>query len=125
VLAALDWFLTILHVGVVLAFVVLWIPRATARFHRWLVVLVAFSWLVIGLLKGSIGYCFLTDLHWHVKRARGVTHLPGSFLKYVADYVTGTNVSPSLIDEIAGALFVGVCAATAFRWWQLAAKRRF
>jgi hypothetical protein len=123
VLAFLDCFLTALHVGVVLAFVFLWIPKATSRWHGRLVVLVAFSWLVIGLLMGRVGYCVLTDLHWRVKRARGITHLPGSFLKYMADYVTGTSVSPALIDEVAATVFVGVCAAALFRWWQARHER--
>ncbi|HEX3597809.1 MAG TPA: DUF2784 family protein [Polyangiaceae bacterium] len=114
-LAALDWFLTALHVGIVLAFVFLWIPKSTALWHGRLVALVAFSWLVIGLLEGSIGYCVLTDLHWRVKRARGITHLPGSFLKYVVDYVTGANVSPALINRVAATTFVGVCCAAIFR----------
>jgi hypothetical protein len=118
VLAVVDWLLTTLHVAVVLAFVFLWIPKATWRWHGRLVALVAFSWLVIGLFKGAVGYCFLTDLHWRVKRARGATHLPGSFLKYMADYVTGTDVSPALIDLVAAAVFAGVCLAAIVRAWQ-------
>jgi hypothetical protein len=111
VLAALDWVLTVLHVGVVLAFVFLWIPRRTARLHGWLVALVSFSWIVIGYFKG-FGYCVLTDLQWRVKHARGQTHLPGSFLKYMADRVSGTDVPSSLINDVAAVVFfVGVGAA--------------
>lgn len=117
-LAVVDWLLTALHVAVVLAFVLLWIPRATWRWHGRLVAIVAFSWLAIGLYKGVPGYCFLTDLHWRVKRARGVTHLPGSFLKYMADRVTGTDVPPALIDRIAVTVFAGVCLAAMLRAWQ-------
>ena len=123
-LAALDWLLTALHVAVVLAFVFLWIPRATWRWHGRLVAIVAFSWLGIGFLKGAVGYCFLTDLHWRVKRARGETHLPGSFLKYMADRVTGTDVSPGLIDVVAATVFVGVCLAASLRAWQAWRARR-
>ncbi|HEX4339303.1 MAG TPA: DUF2784 family protein [Polyangiaceae bacterium] len=122
-LAVLDWSLTVLHVAVVLAFVFLWIPRSTARWHYRLVALVAFSWIVVGFMKGSVGYCFLTDLHWRVKRARGVTHLPGSFLKYIADHVSGANVSPGLINGIAAVTFVGVCVAAVFRFIQARRER--
>ncbi|HVW25487.1 MAG TPA: DUF2784 family protein [Polyangiaceae bacterium] len=114
-LAVLDWFLTVLHVAIVLAVVFLWIPRSTWRWHGWLVAVVAFSWLAIGLFKGAIGYCVLTDLHWRVKRARGATHLPGSFLKYVADSVTGRDVSPALIDVVAAMVFAFVCVAAIVR----------
>src|SRR5689334_3666364 len=98
-LALLDWFLTALHLAVVLGFVLLWIPRRTARLHRHLVVLTAFSWLVLGYTRG-FGYCVLTDLHWRVKHARGITHLPGSFIKYVGDFVTGADLPPKLVDRV-------------------------
>lgn len=121
-LAAADWLLTVLHVAVVLAFVLLWIPEATWRWHGRLVAVVAFSWIAIGLYKGALGYCFLTDLHWRVKRARGVRHLPGSFLKYMADHVTGTDVSPKLIDTVAATVFAFVCAVALVRAFN--ARRR-
>jgi hypothetical protein len=117
VLEALDWLLTVVHVVVVLAFTFAWIPRRTSRWHGWLVALTAFSWIVLGYFKG-FGYCVLTDLHWRVKRARGITHLPGSFLKYMADYVTGTNVPAHVIDAVAGTVFVVGCGAALFRAWQ-------
>jgi hypothetical protein len=116
-LAALDWFLTALHVVIVLAFCFLWIPQSTARLHLWLVSCVAFSWLVLGLFKG-MGYCLLTDVGWRVKRARGETHLPGSFLKYAADFVTGSNVPPRLVDAVAATLFVLGVGAALYRFVQ-------
>ena len=122
-LAALDWLITALHVLVVLAFCFLWIPQSTARLHGWLVAIVAASWLGLGVvLSKGIGYCFLTDLGWRVKRARGETHLPGSFLKYLADHVTGSDVPARLVDGTAAALFVFGCGAAVFRLVQ--SKRR-
>lgn len=115
VLAALDWLLTALHVAVIVGFVVLWLPPATVRIHRWLVGLTAFSWLVIGYFFG-FGYCFLTDWHWQIKRARGITDLPGSFLKYAGDYATGADLPASTVDTVAASVFVGGCAAALFRY---------
>ena len=114
-LLVLDWVLTVLHAALVLAFVLLWIPRRTSRAHGLLFVLVAFSWLVIGYFKG-FGYCALTDLHWRVKHARGIHHLPGSFIKYAADTLTGQDFSPGMVNRVAGTTFVGVGLATGFRW---------
>jgi hypothetical protein len=114
VLAALDWFLTAVHVGVVLGFLLLWIPRSTARFHGWLVVGTALSWLGLGLWKG-LGYCVVTDLQWRVKHARGITHLPNSFLKYAGDFLTGRNLQPASVDAVAAVTFVAGCAAA---WWR-------
>jgi hypothetical protein len=117
VLTVLDWFLTGLHVLVVVGFVFLWIPRSTARFHGWLVLCIAFSWLGLGAWKG-FGYCVLTDLDWRVKHARGIRHLPNSFLKYAGDFLTGENLRPATVDTIAAITFVAGCAAAGIRYWQ-------
>lgn len=114
-LLVVDWLLTAAHVAVVLAFVLLWIPRSTARLHGWLVLATAVSWLGLGLWKG-IGYCFLTDWHWQVKRARGVVGLPNSFIKYGADFVTGQDLAPATVDTVAALTFVAGCFAAAWRY---------
>lgn len=107
-LAVADWVLTVLHVAVVASFLVLWIPRRTAHLYPWLVGAVASSWLILGAWRG-LGYCVLTDWHWQVKRARGEGRLPGSFLKYAADFVAGRDVPPRWVDAVAGAVFVTGC----------------
>ncbi len=117
VLAALDWLLTALHALVLLAFVLLWIPRRTARLHGWLVALTALSWLGLGFYKG-FGYCILTDLHWRVKRAHGDVGLPGSFLKYAGDFLTGRDLPPMCVDRVATVAFIAGCGATLFRHFQ-------
>lgn len=116
-LACLDWFFTALHLSVVLGFSLLWIPRRTARLHRVVVVLTAFSWLVLGYTKG-FGYCVLTDLQWRVKHARGITRLPGSFVKYALDFATGKDLPPAAVNAIAAVVFVIGCAAAIVRYWQ-------
>lgn len=116
-LTVLDWFLAGVHVVVVLGFVLLWIPRSTARLHGWLVACIAFSWLGLGAWKG-FGYCVLTDLEWRVKHARGIRHLPNSFLKYAGDFLTGQNLPPATVDTIAAVTFVAGCGAACFRHWQ-------
>lgn len=114
-LVAADWLLTVVHVAVVLGFMFLWIPRSTIRLHRWIVGLTAASWLVLGYFYGP-GYCFLTDLHWHVKRSLGVRYLPSSFIKYAGDYVTGTSLPPRIVDGVAGVVFLVGCVAAIWRY---------
>src|SRR5260221_11843210 len=93
VLAALDWLLTALHALVLLAFVLLWIPRRTARLHGWLVALTALSWLGLGFYKG-FGYCILTDLHWRGEGARGGEGLSEAFSKDVGEFLTRADLRP-------------------------------
>jgi hypothetical protein len=78
-------------------------------------VLTASSWLVLGYFYG-LGYCFLTDWHWQVKRALGVRRLPGSFIKYAADFVTGSDFPPNLVDTVAGIVFLVGCTAAIWRY---------
>ncbi len=113
-LALLDYALAAIHVAFVLSFLLLWIPRSTARAHGYVVLLTALSWFGIGLFKG-FGYCVLTDLEWRVKRARGIRHIPGSFLKYAGDFITGKDLSPAVVDAVAATTFLFGCAVAVFR----------
>jgi hypothetical protein len=66
-----------------------------------------FSWLALGL-KYSIGYCFLTDWHWEVKRKLGETDLPASFIKYFLDAYTPIQASSNSVDLATGISFSSV-----------------
>jgi len=114
---AAHWLLPVVHVAVIAGFLFLWIPKSTVRLHRWIVGLTAVSWLVLGYFYG-LGYCFLTDLHWHVKRSLGVRRLPGSFIKYAGDWLTGTSLPPREVDAIAGVVFLFGCGAAIWRYVQ-------
>lgn len=80
--------LTMAHVAVVLANVLLWIPRRTRTLHAIVVGVTATSWFVLGPGLGrGVGYCVLTDWHWQVKRALGEQELPGSFITYMFRWI--------------------------------------
>src|SRR5262249_56219971 len=75
-------------------------PSARDEFDIFVVV-----WL--GLFYG-IGYCPSTDWHWQVKRARGETGLPNSYVKYYVDRLTGLRWDPRLVDVTV--LLIGLAA---------------
>lgn len=100
-LGLLDLGLSLLHVAVVLAVLTLWIPKATRRFHLVLVGVTAVSWLGLGLVYG-IGYCFLTDWQWEVKRWRGETGLPRSFIHYALTRWLGLPLRATTSDVLTG-----------------------
>ena len=58
------------------------------------------SLALLGLYKGVIGYCPLTDWHWDVKRALGETNIPSSFIEYMVEKILGLNF-PSLMIDVA------------------------
>jgi hypothetical protein len=103
-LQILDVFFTLLHLVIILFNLVGWILPTTRKLHFYCVLLTAASWLVLGIFYG-IGYCPVTDWQWQVKERLGEENLPNSFIKYVTDKVTGSNIKASLIDSLTAILF--------------------
>ncbi|MEO1050950.1 MAG: DUF2784 domain-containing protein [Bacteroidota bacterium] len=108
-----DIFLMTFHVGVTFFNMLGWIWKSTRKWHLWLVILTTFSWVVMGLWKG-LGYCFLTDWHWDVKRRLGEKDLPNSFIKYVVDHTLSTNSDVGLIDTLTGITFLVIIICTIY-----------
>jgi hypothetical protein len=63
-------------------------------------VLTGASWLFLGLIVGTLGYCPFTDWHFRILYKLGETNLPSSYTKYLADRLTGLDISASLIDDV-------------------------
>jgi hypothetical protein len=75
-----------------------------------------FSWLILGL-KFGIGYCFLTDWHWDIKRQLGETELPASFVKYFLDKYTSFDISAGVVDLATGLSFGMVVLISVYLNW--------
>ena len=72
-----------------------------------------FCWIGLGFWFG-FGYCPVTDWHWDIKSRLGETDLPNSFIKYMADKLTGLDISSGLIDGITAASFGLVVLVTVY-----------
>lgn len=78
-----------------------WILPFFRKWHLWLVGATLFSWLVLGFWYG-LGYCFLTDWHWQIKRQLGEIALPASFVKYFLDHYTSFHLTATFVDWMTG-----------------------
>jgi hypothetical protein len=58
------------------------------------------SWLFLGLIVGTLGYCPLTDWHFKILEKLGNADLPYSYTKYLADRLTGLDINASLVDNV-------------------------
>jgi len=96
----LDIFFVLFHTFVILFNLFGWIWKRTRKYNLILLLLTGGSWLFLGLLVGTLGYCPLTDWHFDVLEKLGRTELPLSYVKYLADRLTGLNFSSSLVDTI-------------------------
>jgi len=96
----LDIFFVIFHTFTILFNLFGWIWKRTRKYNLILLLLTGGSWLFLGLLVGTLGYCPFTDWHFEVLEKLGRTDLPLSYIKYLADRLTGLNFSSSLVDNI-------------------------
>ena len=63
------------------------------------IALTAGSWTILGIFYG-FGYCPLTDWHFRILEMLGHTGLPTSYVKYLADRLTGLSFDQGLVDAV-------------------------
>jgi len=103
----LDIVFVIFHTSLIFFNLFGWIWRRTRRFNLITLSLTGASWLFLGLIAGTLGYCPLTDWHFSVLESLGRSGLPDSYVKYLADRITGLDLSASLVDNITLFAFLG------------------
>ena len=95
----IDIFFVIFHTSVIFFNLFGWIWKKTRRANLYLLLLTGFSWGGLGLFYG-LGYCPLTDLHFSVLEKMGIYNLPNSYIKYLADRITGLGFNKDLVDSL-------------------------
>ena len=100
----LDKFFLVFHTLVIAFNLFGWIWKPTRKANLALLLLTGLSWFVLGLFYG-IGYCPLTDWHWQVLRKLGRTDIPYSYIKYLADRVTGLDFDADLVEKATASIF--------------------
>jgi hypothetical protein len=108
-----DLLFTFLHLALTGFNLLGWIWPRTRKAHFISVLLTLASWLLPGFWYGW-GYCPLTDWHWQIKRKLGESDLPNSFIKYMADTITGADINPALVDGFTLALFLLAIAISVY-----------
>jgi hypothetical protein len=102
-----------LHIVIILFNLFGWIWNRTRKLHLIVVFATIFSWLVLGI-KYGLGYCFLTDWHWEIKRKIGESELPASFIKYFLDRFTPFQFTAHTVDLLTGIIFSAVAIITIY-----------
>lgn len=96
-LVVIDFLLTILHLLIISFNLFGWIFKLTRKIHFWFAMATLACWTILGIWFG-LGYCPITDWQWTIKTELGEQNLPGSFIKYFADRILGSNINADLID---------------------------
>ena len=95
----LDIFFVIFHTSLIFFNLFGWIWKKTRRANLYLLLLTGASWAGLGLFYG-MGYCPLTDWHFGVLERLGENNLPNSYIKYLADRITGMNLNQDIVDSL-------------------------
>jgi hypothetical protein len=103
-LVVLDWFFLVFHSALVLFNCLGWAWNKTRLANLITLVLTGLSWFVLGIFKG-IGYCPLTSWHWKVLDKLGVEQLPGSYINYLSQRLTGIDLGDDLADTITASVY--------------------
>jgi hypothetical protein len=96
----LDIFFLIFHTTMVIFNLFGWIWKKTRKLNLVVLSLTGASWLFLGLIVGTLGYCPLTDWHFTILEKLGRTNIPNSYIKYLADRLTGLDFNPAVVDKV-------------------------
>lgn len=110
----LDIFFVLFHTSLIFFNLFGWIWRSTRLLNLIFLTLTGASWLFLGLIVGTLGYCPLTDWHFSILAKLGETGLPNSYVKYLADRLTGLDINASIVDNITLYAFIAAFVLSLF-----------
>ncbi len=96
----LDIFFVVFHSSLIIFNLLGWIWSKTRTAHLITLLLTGGSWVILGWITGVPGYCPLTDWHFRILEKLGHTSLPNSYIKYLADRLTGLTFDTSFVDSL-------------------------
>jgi len=110
----IDIFFVLFHSSLILFNVLGWIWKRTRIWNLITLGLTGASWFILGLIIGVPGYCPFTDWHFTILEKLGETNLPNSYIKYLADRLTGLDINPSLVDNVTLYTFISATVISLF-----------
>ena len=97
-LKLLDIFFLLFHTSLIIFNILGWIWIKTRKANLITLLLTAGSWVLLGLIVGTLGYCPLTEWHFNILEKLGADNLPVSYIKYLADRLTGLDFNQAHVD---------------------------
>jgi hypothetical protein len=112
-LKLVDFFFITFHTLLIFFNLFGWIFRKTRKLNLITLSLTCVSWFVLGIFYG-LGYCPLTDWHFKILVKMGQTGLPDSYIKYLADRLSGLDFDPRFINTVTLVSFLAAFAISIY-----------
>jgi hypothetical protein len=110
----LDIFFVLFHTSLIFFNLFGFMWKRTRRLNLVVLLLTGASWSLLGYIVGSPGYCPLTDWHFMILSRLGKTDIPNSYIKYLADRLTGFDFNSSLVDTLTLYVFLAALVISIF-----------
>lgn len=110
----LDIVLVAFHSSLIVFNVFGWIWRKTRKVNLFTLLLTGSSWLFLGLIYDTLGYCPLTDWHFTILEKLGKTSLPDSYIKYIIERLSGISLNPAIVDSFTLYVFLSALLISVF-----------
>lgn len=104
----LDIFFVVFHTALIVFNLTGWMWKKTRMANLITLLVTGASWLILGLITGTLGYCPLTDWHFRILYKLGKTGFPNSYIKYLTDRLTGMDISSAVVDKLTLIAFLAV-----------------
>jgi hypothetical protein len=112
-LKLVDFFFITFHTLLIIFNLFGWIFRKTRKLNLITLSLTCVSWFILGIFYG-LGYCPFTDWHFKILAKMGQTGLPDSYVKYLADRLSGLDFDPRLINTVTLVSFLAAFAISIY-----------
>lgn len=115
--------LTVVHLAIIAFNLFGWIPKAIRKAHFISIVVTAVCWFLPGIWFGA-GYCPVTDWQWKVKAQLGERNIPGNFVGYFAEKISGRDFDSGLVSTITAVCFAAAALLSVYVNFLYARNRR-
>lgn len=115
ILLTLNFALHGIHQILIVFSLVGWIFCEIRMLNLIVLMLILLSWYGLGPILGkgnALGYCFITDIQWQVRKKLGLDSRSGGYVKYLADNLLGWDFDETRVDKWAVAIILACTLAS-------------
>ena len=119
----LDWFFVIFHSVLIIFNLFGWVLKPLRKANLISLILTGASWTLLGIYYG-LGYCPLTDWHWHVLEKLGKLPNTSSYVAYLFHRILSIDITDDAANILTTIAYLTALCLSVFLnirgWWSKA-----